>query len=61
MSERRSSDSQSGDKMVCEISFSSDSEFKELKSLTKDSKFICRGCGRSAASEDNLCQPEWIY
>jgi hypothetical protein len=61
MPERKSSDSQSGDKVICEIDLSSDLGFKELKTLTKDSKFVCRGCGRAAAREERLCQPEWIY
>lgn len=30
----------------------------DYKKLVKDGKFICRGCGRVAASEKNLCTPE---
>jgi hypothetical protein len=29
-----------------------------FKELVKDGKFICRACGRVAASEKNLCGPE---
>ena len=61
MSEKKYSESRTGDKVVCEIDFSSDSGLSELKTLTKDSKFVCRGCGRAASSEESLCQPEWIY
>jgi hypothetical protein len=30
----------------------------DLKGLVKDAKFICKGCGRVAANESNLCAPE---
>ena len=29
-----------------------------FKELVKDGKFICKGCGRVAGSEKNLCNPE---
>ncbi len=61
MPEPKHSESQPDDKLICEIDFSSDSGFNELKALTKDSKFVCRDCGRAAASEERLCDPEWIY
>jgi len=31
---------------------------EELKKLVRDGKYICKGCGRVAASADNLCAPE---
>jgi hypothetical protein len=31
---------------------------EDLKALVKDAKFICKGCGRVAADEKNLCAPE---
>jgi hypothetical protein len=61
MREQKHSKSQSDDRLVCEIDLSSDSGLKELKTMVKDSKFVCRDCGRSAASEERLCEPEWIY
>ncbi len=61
MPEQKHSESRSDDRVVCEIDFTSDSGLNDLKTLTKDSKFICRGCGRSAANEESLCRPEWIY
>jgi hypothetical protein len=61
MSEKYHADSQPEDKPVCEIDVSSDFGLSELKTLTKDAKFICKRCGRSAASDDHICQPEWIY
>ena len=30
---------------------------KDYKLLLKDAKFVCRVCGRAAASEKNLCKP----
>ena len=34
------------------------SNLEEYKKLVKDAKFICKGCGRAAASDKNLCAPE---
>jgi hypothetical protein len=31
---------------------------EEFKRLVRRSKFFCRKCGRAAASEANLCEPE---
>jgi hypothetical protein len=30
----------------------------DYKNLVKNGKFICRACGRVAASDSNLCVPE---
>jgi hypothetical protein len=30
----------------------------EIKKLVKNPQFICKGCGRVAANEKNLCSPE---
>jgi len=60
MSERKPSESQPSGK-ICEMDFSSDSESRELKTLVKHSLFVCKGCGRTAASEESLCRPESIY
>ena len=32
--------------------------FERYKNLVRDGKFICKKCGRVAAREDNLCEPE---
>lgn len=61
MSENKSAEGQPDDRVVCEIDISSDRGFQELKTLTKDSRFVCRDCGRTAASDESLCRPEWIY
>jgi len=34
------------------------SNLDDYKKLVKDAKFVCKGCGRTAASEKNLCAPE---
>ena len=34
------------------------SNLEEYKKLVKDPQYICKGCGRAAASEKNLCTPE---
>ena len=61
MSEQKFSEGEQGDGVVCQIDISSDSGLRELKTLTKDSRFVCRDCGRAASSEERLCDPEWIY
>jgi hypothetical protein len=60
MFEHKPSENQPSDK-ICEMDFVSDSGANELKSLVKNSMFVCRSCGRAAANEENLCQPEWIF
>ncbi len=30
----------------------------EYKKLVKEGKYVCKNCGRVAASEKNLCAPE---
>ncbi len=32
-------------------------DLEKIKTIVKDSKFICKVCGRAANSEKNLCQP----
>jgi hypothetical protein len=61
MTDQRNSEKQLEDKLACEIDVSSDSGLKDLKTLAKDSKFVCKTCGRAAASDEHICQPEWIY
>jgi hypothetical protein len=31
---------------------------KEYKELVKNAAYMCKNCGRVAASEENLCKPE---
>lgn len=61
MPKHEMSESRPGDKVVCELDLASESEFQKLKTLAKDSKFICRDCGRTAGGDESLCTPEWIY
>ena len=37
-----------------------ESNLGDYKKLVKDANFICKSCGRSADSADNLCKPEKI-
>ena len=37
-----------------------ESNFNDYKELVKDAQFICKRCGRSANSDENLCQPKKI-
>jgi hypothetical protein len=30
----------------------------EYKKLVRNSSFVCKNCGRTAASDKNLCKPE---
>jgi len=32
--------------------------FADYKNLVRDPKFVCKNCGRTAASDANLCAPE---
>ena len=43
---------------LCHYAASGDLTLDEMKKLAKDPKFICKICGRAAAEEDDLCQPE---
>jgi hypothetical protein len=33
---------------------------EDYKFLVKDSKFVCKSCGRTAGSERSVCEPEEI-
>jgi hypothetical protein len=37
-----------------------ESNLNDYKELVKDAKFVCKKCGRSADSNENLCQPHKI-
>jgi len=36
------------------------SAFDSYKKLVEDPQYICKGCGRAARHESNLCSPERI-
>lgn len=42
---------------LCELVAGGKVSLEELKSMTKDAKFICKTCGRAAAEELHLCDP----
>ena len=47
------------DEKICTISGVGDEiDLDRLRSLIKDSRYICSNCGRSASSAGNLCAPE---
>jgi len=48
-------------KHLCYLAESGDCSLDDIKLLVKDSKFICRVCGRTAAAEENLYEPIPLY
>jgi hypothetical protein len=53
-------DSEYEDKL-CFLSTSEDQDdLDRLNHLEKDGRYVCSACGRTAASEENLCAPEEI-
>ena len=44
------------DKHLCSL-VSEGMDLLDYKELVRNPKFICRVCGRAAASEKNLCDP----
>ena len=53
MSEQKCSGDHS--KHICELM--SEGNLAEIKKVTREPNFICANCGRSATSDDNLCNP----
>ena len=47
-----------GNKMCAMACCPCELDVEKLKPLVRDAKFICKSCGRVAANEENLCQPE---
>ena len=35
-----------------------ESNFDDWKELIREPRFVCRNCGRAAAQEKNLCEPD---
>ena len=47
------------DPKLCILSNSRDqTDLDLIKRLVQDSRYVCIGCGRTAADEENLCAPE---
>jgi len=44
-------------KHMCEL-IKNQTPTEEIKKIVGDAQFICKGCGRSAEKEENLCAPE---
>jgi hypothetical protein len=34
------------------------SNLEDYKTIVRNAKFVCKGCGRTAASDKNLCDPD---
>jgi hypothetical protein len=34
------------------------SNLEDYKTIVRDANFVCKGCGRTAASDKNLCDPD---
>ena len=60
MSKRGEGDFDPGyDEKICSMTSSGDKlDLKLIKQLVKDSRYVCRTCGRSAADAERLCSPE---
>jgi hypothetical protein len=44
---------------ICSLTSSRDQmDLGFVKQLVKDSRYICRSCGRSAVDSERLCSPE---
>jgi hypothetical protein len=60
MDEGKDLESEFDDKM-CFLGSSDDQmDFDRVKDLVRESRFVCRSCGRSAANSENLCVPETL-
>jgi len=57
MSKRKRSKAQP--RKVCK--FPPDSDSEQLKILAYDPAYFCRDCGRTAASDENLCKSEPMF
>jgi rubrerythrin len=46
---------------ICSVSESNDAHRMEyLKSMVKNSEYVCSACGRAASSEEAVCAPESV-
>ena len=47
------------DDKICSLTNSRDNiDLRLLRQLVRDSRYICRSCGRSAVDAERLCSPE---
>jgi len=46
------------EKHLCKLVTEDKVPLDKLRPLVKDAKFICEGCGRTAAKKENLCSPQ---
>ncbi len=43
---------------ICMCDLDSPPDFETIKDRVRNARFICRNCGRAAANEQDLCNPE---
>lgn len=49
------------DEKICSLSGSGDrADLDRIKSLVKNSRYVCSSCGRAAVDSENLCAPEML-
>jgi len=46
------------EKHICKLVTEDKVPLDKLRPLVKDAQFICADCGRTAANEENLCNPQ---
>jgi hypothetical protein len=42
---------------LCAMADSGDVSLEQMKDLVRNSKYLCKRCGRVAKNSDNLCEP----
>jgi hypothetical protein len=49
------------DDKICSLTASGNQmDLDLIRSLVKDSRYICSACGRTTGHAENLCDPEWL-
>ncbi len=43
---------------LCSMAESGEISLDQIKDIVRNPKFVCKVCARTAASKDNLCEPE---
>lgn len=48
------------EKLCTKTSYGNRINLRELRSLVRDSKYVCTTCGRAASRMESLCSPEML-